>query len=66
MAAKCQECNKKSHILLRCQCEKLLCLLHRNHIDHKCTIDPKKALEQNKQTLLGTLVSVAKPKLDLI
>lgn len=66
MASKCQECNKKTHILLRCHCNGLYCIIHRNSMDHKCTYTAKTMEQQNKNTLLGKLATVAKPKLDLI
>lgn len=65
MTSRCHKCNKKSHILLSCQCGNAFCLLHRNSVDHGCQ-NTNNVQEKQKNNLLKTLCQITKPKLDLI
>jgi len=42
MAERCDYCKRKSYMVLKCKCEKLYCIIHRNAEDHQCGFDYKK------------------------
>ena len=46
---RCSQCRKKSHVLLKCSCEKTFCMMCRHADLHSCGIDYR---EQAKQKLI--------------
>lgn len=60
---KCSCCNKKSHLLFKCKCEKMYCTSHILPEKHKCTNMKKHSEESfkiNKDTLLKNKIIVQK------
>jgi len=62
MAEKCQYCCRKTHFVIKCKCEKILCISHRDPDDHKCRFDHreawKKVLTKNNPVIKADKVEV--------
>lgn len=39
MADRCEHCRRKTHFIVKCKCDKVLCIQHRDAYDHHCTYD---------------------------
>jgi hypothetical protein len=63
MSSRCQQCSKKSHILLPCKCENQYCIKHIQAEKHNCTYNYK---ESGKSQLNTQLIKCEPSKVDKI
>lgn len=45
----CNECHKRSHIMIKCMCGNNYCLSHKYPDIHNCTFDHRKASRERRE-----------------
>ena len=60
---RCSVCRKKTTFVIKCKCEKIVCIQHRYPEDHACNFDYKK---EGKDLLIKQNPNVKSPKLTYI
>jgi predicted nucleic acid binding AN1-type Zn finger protein len=60
---RCSSCRKKVAFVIKCKCERVVCIAHRDPEDHECTFDYRK---QGTEQLEKQNPVVKSPKLTYI
>lgn len=63
MDRKCYWCNRKCYLTVKCHCEKVFCIEHRDPDDHECTFDFK---QHDKDVITKQNPKVVSKKIEVL